>query len=320
MSIVLSVVMPAYNQAVVLPASLPPLLAQTLPADAYEVIVVDDGSSDDTPRVLADMQPTDGRLRVLTLPVNRGRSGARNAGIAAARGRIVVFVDSDIVVREDFLACHLEMHREHGGWVVSRGPVVPVAAPAEVPKASIPPLAASPAYLNTTNAGVPAEALKRAGWFDEAFPGYGWEDFELGIRLKQLGLRRVFRRRAVAFHIEPPPRWTAAAGPEQRRRVAEDLARETERAHSAVYFFHKHPVWETRLLIQATAVHHAAYWLQTGGGLITADTVGAVGRRLQRRGWLTLAALLYRGVLNRHYLGVLEHELTKDAQRSATDA
>jgi glycosyltransferase involved in cell wall biosynthesis len=311
MPIDISVVVPTYNQADILPASLPPLLAQTLPVDAYEVIVVDDGSSDGTPRVLADMQTADGRLRVITLPVNRGRSGARNAGIAAARGRIVVFVDSDIIVREDFLACHLEIHRGHGGWVVSRGPVVPVAGPAEVPKSGIPPLAGSPAYLNTTNAGVPSEALKRAGWFDEAFPGYGWEDFELGIRLKRLGLRRVFRRRAVAFHIEPSPQWTA---------IAADLARETERAHSAVYFFHKHPVWETRLLIQATAVHHAAYWLQTGGGLITADNVGAVGRRLRRRGWSTLAALVYRGVLNRHYLGVLEHELTKDAQRSATDA
>ncbi|MGH2348324.1 MAG: glycosyltransferase family 2 protein [bacterium] len=311
MSVEMSVVMPAHNRADVLPATLPPLLAQTLPADAYEVIVVDDGSSDDTPRVLAAMQTANGRLRSIALPVNRGRSGARNAGIAAARGRIVVFVDSDILVREDFLACHLEMHRAQGGWVVSRGPVVPVAGPAEVPNAGIPPLAGSPAYFNTTNAGVPAEALKRAGWFDEAFPGYGWEDFELGIRLKQLGLRRVFRRRAVAFHIEPPPQWTA---------VAADLARETERAHSAVYFFHKHPVWETRLLIQATPAHHAAYWLQSGGGLITADNVAAVARRLQRRGWPTLAALLYRGVLNRHYLGVLEQELAKDQQRSATDA
>jgi len=306
----LSVIVPTYNRAGALRASVPPLLAQTLPAGTYEVIVVDDGSTDDTARVLANLPAPGGNLRVLTLPVNRGRSGARNAGLAAARGRIVVFVDSDVVVREDFLACHLEMHRQHG-WIVSRGPVVPVAGPAEVPKSGLPPLAASPAYFNTTNAGVPADALNRAGGFDESFPGYGWEDFELGIRLKRLGLRRMFRRCAVAFHLEPPPRWDT---------IDTDLARETERAHSAVYFFHKHPLWETRLLIQTTPVHHAAYWLQAGAGLITPANVETIARRLQQRGWTGLGALLYRGVLNRHYLGVVEQELMSNRQRTPTDA
>jgi glycosyltransferase involved in cell wall biosynthesis len=311
MPIEVSVVVPTYNQAAALTASLPPLLAQELPAASYEVVVVDDGSTDDTARTLAALSATAGGLRILTLPVNRGRSGARNAGIAAARGRIVIFVDGDIIVRRDFLACHLEMHRARGSWVVSRGPVVPVASPADVPETGIPALAGSPAYLNTTNAGVPAEALHQAGGFDESFPGYGWEDFELGIRLKQLGLRRVFRRRAVAFHLEPPPGWNT---------IDADLARETERAHSAVYFFHKHPLWETRLLIQATPVHHAAYWLQTGAGLITAGNIEPIARRLQWRGWTGLAAVLYRGVLNRHYLGVLEQELARNHQRTPTDA
>lgn len=307
----LSVVVPAYNRAPLLAASVGSLLRQSLPADTYEVIVVDDGSTDDTARLLAELQAAHEHLSVITLPANRGRSGSRNAGIVAARGAIVVFVDSDIIVRHDFLAHHRRMHQERGGWIVSRGPVVPVESPADVPDDSIPALASSPAYFNTTNAGVPAEALRRAGMFDESFPGYGWEDFELGMRLKRLGLRRVFRRRAVAFHVEPHPPAHA---------VAADLQREAERAVSAVYFFRKHPVWETRVLIQATPVHHAAYWLQSGGGRLTADNIETVTERLRRAGWTGLAAFLYRGVLNRHYLRVLEQELTAGQQRSPSDA
>lgn len=306
MPIDLSVVIPAYNQAPLLPATVGSLLAQTLAADAYEVIVVDDGSTDGTRGVLLEMQRTAPHLRVITLPANRGRSGSRNAGIAAARGRIIIFVDSDIVVRRDFLAAHLAMHEASGrpggsAGIVSRGPVVPVPSPAEVPANGVSPFAASPAYLNTTNAGVPAEALRSVGMFDESFPGYGWEDFELGLRLKRLGLRRVFERRAVAFHVEPDRPVPDVSG---------DLRRETERAVSAAYFFRKHPVWETRLLIQATPVHRAAYWLQTLGGRLTADTVADVTTRLRRAGRTALAALLYRGVLNRHYLRMLERELT----------
>ncbi len=56
----------------------------------------------------------------------------------------------------------------------------------------MPKLAPSPAYLVTANAAVEKAALLHAGPFDEAFPGCGWEDFELGLRLKRLGIRGVF--------------------------------------------------------------------------------------------------------------------------------
>jgi glycosyltransferase involved in cell wall biosynthesis len=86
-----SVVIPVFNRAATIGAALDSVLRQTF-AD-LEVIVVDDGSTDGTRDMLAAV--ADPRVRVLLLPENRGVSGARNAGIAAARGPWVAFQDSD---------------------------------------------------------------------------------------------------------------------------------------------------------------------------------------------------------------------------------
>ena len=94
----ISVIIPAYNRATLLPATLDAVLAQTLPPD--EVIVVDDGSIDDTAAVARGYAP---RVRCLTI-ANGGDLVARNAGMAAARGSHVAFCDSDDVWRPGFLA------------------------------------------------------------------------------------------------------------------------------------------------------------------------------------------------------------------------
>lgn len=293
----LSVVVPTYNQAELLRHCLGSLVNQTLHPDMYEVLVVDDGSTDETGQVLEEFR---GRITPLRLPANRGRSAARNAGIAAARGWLIVFVDSDIVVRQDFLHRHLSMHRREGRGVLSRGPVVLVRSAAEASGARIPWIATSPAYLDTANAAVDKTDLLRAGGFDESFPGYGWEDFELGMRLKRLGVRRVFSRQAAAFHVQPAPRWEA---------IGELLGREEARARSAVYFFRKFPMFETRLLIQATALHGLGYWVMACGGALTPQNIVGVVKGLQRSGLTALAYLALRGVLNRHYHRTLYLEL-----------
>lgn len=85
--------MPTYNSAAHLPAAIDSILNQTF--SNWELLIVDDGSTDETAMVLA--RYTDPRIRVETLPVNRGRSAARNAALAQATGRYIAICDSDDV-------------------------------------------------------------------------------------------------------------------------------------------------------------------------------------------------------------------------------
>lgn len=87
-----TIVMPTYNRAALLPRTIDAVLAQTL-VD-FELLVVDDGSSDDTPQVLARHYGDEPRLRYLRKP-NGGVSSARNLGLSEARGEFIAFLDSD---------------------------------------------------------------------------------------------------------------------------------------------------------------------------------------------------------------------------------
>jgi glycosyltransferase involved in cell wall biosynthesis len=89
----ISVVIPTYNYGRFLRDAIDSVLAQTYPA--LEVIVVDDGSTDDTPQVLAEYGD---RIRVICQK-NEGAGAARNAGIAAARGEYIAFLDSDDIMK-----------------------------------------------------------------------------------------------------------------------------------------------------------------------------------------------------------------------------
>src|SRR5262245_53336143 len=95
----ISVVVPAYQAAGQIERCMAALARQTLPRNEYEIIVVDDGSTDDTANRAARCG-----ARVLRLRRNRGPAQARNTGLAAARAGIVVFTDSDCAPTRDFLA------------------------------------------------------------------------------------------------------------------------------------------------------------------------------------------------------------------------
>jgi glycosyltransferase involved in cell wall biosynthesis len=89
----LSVVVAAYNAAGTIGATLRSLLSQTL--ESIEVLVIDDGSVDETATIVEEQRSIDPRVRLISLDVNQGRSVARNRGLAEARGRWIGACDAD---------------------------------------------------------------------------------------------------------------------------------------------------------------------------------------------------------------------------------
>jgi glycosyltransferase involved in cell wall biosynthesis len=195
----LSVVIATRDRAAYLARALDALAAQK-DAPPFETIVADNGSTDGTASVVTERAAAMPDLqRVYVAEPNR--AAARNAGIAAASGDIVVFVDDDVWLPEDFLAAHARAHAGPVARAVS-GPILNVASYDARPKPG--PLNYSSAFLCTCNVSVPRAALTAVSGFDPRFRLYGWEDTELGLRLRRSGVRRAFAWDAYLYHIKPP--------------------------------------------------------------------------------------------------------------------
>ena len=110
-----SVIVPAYNAAEFLGECLASVEAQTF--RDFEVVVVDDASSDATASIAGEWRRKDVRFRLVSLPENRGLSGARNAGIAAAEGEWLYFLDADDCLYPDTLEWMTGTLRRYGADV-----------------------------------------------------------------------------------------------------------------------------------------------------------------------------------------------------------
>jgi len=179
-------------------------LARQSAADRFDVVVVDNGSTDATRDVIADAAAaSNGAVRgVAVAEPNRGK--ARNAGLAAAAGRIIIFCDDDTLPPRGFVEAHLAAHAgatASGARVVS-GPIINVPNAASLPPPG--PKNFSRAFFCTCNVSAPKDALQRIGGFDERYDLYGWEDTDVGVRLRAAGLRRYFAWEAFIYHVKPP--------------------------------------------------------------------------------------------------------------------
>jgi len=119
---VTAVIIPVYNGADVLPLTVPAVLAQQ---GIDQIIWVDDGSSDATTAMLREATQADARVRVVRLSENRGRSAARNAGVAACDSDTLVFFDADVEPQSDASAA-LTRALESPGAVASVARFEPV--------------------------------------------------------------------------------------------------------------------------------------------------------------------------------------------------
>lgn len=189
----LSIIVPVYRNASAALRLLNALDMQVLPPEyGLEVIVVDDGSGDDTPNQLAAANYP--FLRVLTLPQNSGRSNARNAGASQARGKYLIFIDCDCLPADTgFVTTHINMLE--GGMIASCGPLSGHGTgfwkryQDEASTRRALQYVRGMSYVGTTaNFAVRTEVFRAIGGFDKRYIHYGFEDRDMLVRLSQHGL------------------------------------------------------------------------------------------------------------------------------------
>jgi GT2 family glycosyltransferase len=223
-------------------------LAAQIGAPQFEVIVVDNGSTDDTRSVVEACAARFTAVRYVAEPQpNRGK--ARNRGVEAAAGRYLVFCDDDVLAPPQWIASHAAA--QHDDDRVVNGPIINVRSYESKTRPT--PANYSRAFLCTCNASISKRAFVAAGGFDETFDLYGWEDTELGVRLRQAGVRWKFAWDAFIWHIKPPAANTLEI--EGQKAI--------EKARMARRFLGKHPSRRARMATGAHALNllRARYFL-----------------------------------------------------------
>jgi len=235
-----SVVIPTYRRPDTLFAVLEALAGQKTPPD-FEVVVVDDGSGDDTPmRLGAFRAPYPFRFLTQT---NAGPAAARNRGVREAQGTTILFLGDDTVPEAELLAVHASAHAERRPYPVAVlgyttwplglkvSPFLHhineyglqfgyglIADPEAVPFN----------FFYTSNVSLPRGLLLDVGLFDTSFPHAAWEDIEVAYRLMQRGMRMLYRPAAIARHHHDIT-------------FASFRRRQEKAGEAAAIFYEKHP-------------------------------------------------------------------------------
>ncbi|HEY8916759.1 MAG TPA: glycosyltransferase [Chitinophaga sp.] len=232
----ISVIVPTYNRSQLLTYTLDSLLIQHTPKNIFEVIVADDGSSDNTKEVVESYK---GQLNIkYVYQEDKGYrpASARNLGIMNAEGAICFFVDAGVILSEDCVNAHIAIHSELGSQVAAIGyvygfdqsgntsiqetiiPANPAQTIENLRSAGIgldireryykryndriDTLPAPWILFWTCNVSVSRRNLINIGCFDERYDGrWGCEDNDVGIRLWQRGVKIHLCRKAASIHF-----------------------------------------------------------------------------------------------------------------------
>ncbi len=292
----ISLVIPTYNRWPILEKCLVALEAQSPSGeiDDYEVVLVDDGSTDGTPSRLREQAARFPHVRLVE-QAHGGPAEGRNRGVDHARGDVIVFIDSDLVVTPQFLSSHARAlqrywHQSGNRLCFTYGAVINTANFDQPTTERHKLRDLSWAYFATGNVAIDRTVLQRSGLFDTGFRLYGWEDLELGERLRQMGVALVKCPEAVGYHWHPA--LSLAQVP--------DLIRvEQERAKMGLVFFRKHPTRRVRFIIQFTWLHLILWELLTLGGLLNERSLRPLLKWLISHGHAAVAMEVLRLPLNR---------------------
>lgn len=285
-----SIVIPTYNRLPILQKCLQAMEVQNF-TTPYEIVVVDDGSTDGTVEFLQSHPQQFPHVRLI-LQNHEGAAIARNTGIDVALGEVIVFIDSDLVVTPIFLSAHakaLEKSLANGDRAFTYGQVINTANFDDPTSEPVKITDISHAFFATGNVAIAKHWLLEAGKFDTGFRQYGWEDLELGVRLKNLGLRLIKCPEAVGYH------WHPAFTIEQLPALVDV---EAQRGRMGVLFYQKHPTWQVRMMIQMTWLHVLLWGILSLGGLLNERSLRPLLTWLINQGKPQLALEIARIFLN----------------------
>ncbi len=239
----LSVVIPTYNDFEVLDKCLQHLNNQSFDED-FEVVVVDDGSTDKTQDVLNQWGKKKSKFKLKTIYQKNKKQGvARNRGVVESGGDTIIFIGSDILVQENWLNEHKKFHDRFGNdkaiglgfmtwspelandrfrqWLESSGTMLSYKGLKNYEETDF-------WHFYTGNISMKKSFFEQYK-FDEDFKAYGWEDIMLGYRMLKDGAKLYYIENAKAWH--------------DHALTEKDLfpGRMREIGKSAVLFFEKFP-------------------------------------------------------------------------------
>lgn len=291
-----SIVIPTYNRRPLLAKVLQALENQTYDSDlikGYEVVVVDDGSTDDTIAWLETNREALPHVRWLTKE-NTGPAAARNLGVEHAQGDIIIFVDSDLIAAPHFLQGHAEAlqraYTQYGddkvftyGYCIETNNLEdPTSTPPKITDFSA-------AFFDTKNVAIAKHLLIEVGLFDTDFKGYGWHDLELGLRLKNTGVRLIKAPKALGYHVHPPF---------SLEQLPYLVNKAIQRGKTGALFYQKHPTFAVRLMVQRTFFHWWLWGFLSLWGRLNEKTMAPFLQWLIDRGYSELALLCCTIFLN----------------------
>jgi GT2 family glycosyltransferase len=207
-----TIIIPTFNRRDDLLMTLEALRWVDCPQDLWEAVVVDDGSTDGTEEAIREW------IDVTKAPVryfrqkNAGPAAARNRGAVQAHGKTLIFIDNDIIVPCNFVRAHLETLKANpGSWVLGR-----ILHPPELRETpfgryrddawesfhrSYPADGVSVTDgMSAANVSMPAADFHRLGGFDESFTIASSEDWDLGMRARQMGVSVLYNPGIVVLH------------------------------------------------------------------------------------------------------------------------
>ncbi len=227
----ISVLIPTYNKWKALDLTLLSLERQDYDYNKFEVVIVNDGSSDQTEEMVRSHQLNTSIQLKYFYQQNKGRSAARNTGIGNAQGDIIIFVDDDRLVAPDFVSQYARSYINTGTTdlvvigkrrnlhidqfeknyqeikyfmqnypekVFARALTeyywVKLRSSLEMPKLRW-------VMFLTGNVAMGTSLFEKVGTFNENFTGWGFEDTELGFRLNKAGIPFVLNENAINYHI-----------------------------------------------------------------------------------------------------------------------